>query len=271
MKEVTVGVIGFGSIGKSIIASWNNRPVRNHRISAMLVRPHQIGEATQLTGKDILVTADVATFLATSPGVVLEAAGQAAVRAHAIEVLESGARFVVLSAGALADTPFREHVLGFAAQVNGQVVIPVGAIAGIDGLLALRRLGLTHVKYTSTKPPASWKGTVAEEQFALDSLVQRTVIFRGNAAEAAHHFPKNANLAATVAMAGVGFRDTEVELVADPSTTENSGRIEALGAGSRLDVTVAGMPSASNPKTSSITGLSVLSYLENDCGYLSLR
>ncbi|CAN7667142.1 aspartate dehydrogenase [Caballeronia sp. LjRoot34] len=271
MQETSVGLIGFGSIGRAIIDSWSRAPIRNHRIQAVLVRSHQVEDAKDALGKGVVVTTDIFEFLCVRPCLVIEAAGHTAVTQHAADVLKAGAKFVILSAGALANDPFREDILALAARSGGQIVIPVGAIAGIDGLLALRRLGLSHVRYTSTKPPVSWRGTVAEQQFDLDSLTKPTTIFRGNAAEAAHFFPKNANLAATVAVAGLGFRDTEVELVADPSAPGNSGRIEASGAGSRLEVTVAGEQSASNPKTSSITGLSVLSYLENETNCLSLR
>jgi aspartate dehydrogenase len=142
--------------------------------------------------------------------------------------------------------------------------VPVGAIAGLDGLLALRRAGLKRVVYTSTKPPASWRGTPAETGVDLDTISAPTVVFEGTAREAASKFPKNANLAAAVALAGLGFDETQVVLVADPGVDENVGRIDAEGADSKLSVTVTGRSEPSNPKSSRITGVSVLSALDND-------
>jgi len=125
------------------------------------------------------------------------------------------------------------------------------------------------VKYTSTKPPASWKHTPADGAFRLDELTQATVIFSGTAAEAARLYPKNANLAAAVALAGLGLDRTQVELVADPSITENIGRIDAEGAYASLSVVVGGKSAADNPKTSQITGMSVLAALENQVGLIA--
>lgn len=271
MKNIPVGIIGFGSIGKSIIASWQQAPLTHHKLDVVLARPHQIDAARAMLGPRVEVTSDIGQFIARRPRIVVEAAGHAAVVACAHRVLASGARLMVLSAGALADEAFRQDLLRVADAHGGKVVVPIGAIAGIDGLLALRRSGLDTVRYTSTKPPVSWKGTIAEDTFDLDALTVTTIIFEGNAAQAAASFPKNANIAATVAMAGSGFSSTRVVLVADPSASGNSGRIEAFGAGSRLEVTVAGEHSAGNPKTSLITGLSVLSLLENEESTLSFR
>jgi aspartate dehydrogenase len=142
-------------------------------------------------------------------------------------------------------------------------MLPAGAIAGLDGLAALRRGGLSSVRYIATKPPQAWRGTPAEEVIDLDSLRTSTVVFQGSAAEAARLYPRNANLAATVALAGIGFEETVVELVADPTTDENAGRIEAEGALGRLQLELRGAPMSDNPKTSAITAYSILEAIED--------
>jgi aspartate dehydrogenase len=263
MQDRHVGIIGYGAIGRSIVADWSRSALRGYRLSAILVRPHQADAARAAVAGDVVVTSDFAEFLDRSPQAVVEAAGQAAVIDHGEQILRNGTDFLLLSVGGLAAAGILERLRQAAEAAGSRVILPVGAIAGLDGLLALRRAGLRQVKYTSIKPPISWSGTPAERRFDLRAMTRPTVIFQGSAGEAARLYPKNANLAAAVALAGLGFERTMVDLVADPGTSWNIGRIDAAGETSTLSVTVAGSGSAANPKTSEITGMSVLSMLEN--------
>ena len=116
------------------------------------------------------------------------------------------------------------------------------------------------MRYTSTKPPEAWRGTPAEQAHDLAALAGPTVLFSGAAAEAARLYPKNANLAATVAIAGgLGMQRTHVTLVADPACAGkgNTGRIEASGAHGTLSVECCNAAAPDNPKTSATTGLSL--------------
>jgi aspartate dehydrogenase len=136
-------------------------------------------------------------------------------------------------------------------------LVPAGAIAGLDGLGTLKLAGLSRVNYTSIKPPLAWRGTPAERILPLDTLQERTVFFEGSAREAALIYPKNANLAATVALAGLGFDGTRVQLVADPAAQGNTGMIEADSEIGTMTVVMSGRASA-NPKTSASTAFSLL-------------
>ncbi|WP_430397248.1 aspartate dehydrogenase [Ferrovibrio sp.] len=264
-----VGLIGFGGIGQSILQAWAAEPPLGYSLAALLVRPQQREAARWAAGPHVLIADTVEAFLGGQLDIVIEAAGQGAVRDYAEPVLRAGAELHVISTGALADAGCRERIFDLAQQGNGRLVIPVGATAGLDGLLAMRQDGLLRVTYTSTKPPQAWKGTPAEADFDLDNLLERRVIFSGPADQAALLYPKNANLAATVALAGLGFTETRVELVADPAANGNTGRIDAESRHSQLTVIVSGRASQANPKTSAITGMSVLSALKNRAGWLS--
>jgi aspartate dehydrogenase len=143
-------------------------------------------------------------------------------------------------------------------------------LAGFDGLMALGRLRPVDVTYRSTKPSGAWMGTRAESQFDLRGLVVKTVIFRGTAREAAKAFPENANLAASVARAGIGFDRTMVELIADPHTLRNSAEIEAVTDNCTLRVQMASLPESRNPKSSAIVRTSVLAALERSTSSVRL-
>ncbi|MBP6899979.1 MAG: aspartate dehydrogenase [Burkholderiaceae bacterium] len=268
MTPRRVGLIGWGSIGQTLLQAWARQPVPGHQAAALLLRPAQLQAAREAQARNelppgLLPMDDAAAFLAAPLDLVVEAAGQGAVRELGEAVLRSGRDLMLLSVGALTDDALRERLQAAAVQAGVRLLLPVGAIAGLDGLLALRQAGLRQLTYTSTKPPLAWKGTPAEQAVDLDALSVPTCFFSGTAREAAARFPKNANLAATVALAGLGLDRTRVELIADPGATGNRGQIEALGDDSRLSITVAGLGSASNPKSSRITGLSVLSALAN--------
>ncbi len=113
-------------------------------------------------------------------------------------------------------------------------------------------------------------GTLAEEQFDLAALTAKTVIFRGTAREAALAYPKNANLAATVALAGIGFDKTQVELIADPVASRNFAEIESQTSNCVLRVEMASMPETLNPKSSATVRSSVLAALERSSSRVKL-
>ena len=258
-----VGIIGFGAIGRSVVGAWLARQVNGHALAALLVREHQRDEALRSVPAGVAVCTSLDEFLSNGLALAVEVAGHGVVRQHGEKILSTGVDLVLISVGALADAALLHRLEAAALQGGSRVLLPAGAIAGLDGLLSLRKAGLLKVKYTSTKPPASWKDTPADGAFRLDELTQSTVIFSGTAAEAARLYPKNANLAAAVALAGLGLDRTQVELVADPFIVENIGRIEAEGTYASLTVVVGGKSAADNPKTSQITGMSVLAALEN--------
>lgn len=213
-----------------------------------------------------IVRTDVAVLLADMPDVVAECASHVAVRDFGPVILRAGCDLVVISIGALSDDNLRSELQRAAKAGGARLVLPPGAIGGIDALAAARLSGLEKVIYTGRKPPKAWRGTPAEKLLALDALREPAIFFKGSAREAARDYPFNANVAATLALAGIGFETTQVQLVADPSIVRNVHEFSVSSGCGDFTMQLEGRPSATNPKTSLMAGYSVGRELLNRTG-----
>ncbi|MDP1840075.1 MAG: DUF108 domain-containing protein, partial [Reyranella sp.] len=166
---------------------------------------------------------------------------------------------MVIATGAYGDPKLWKSHVKAAEKSGARLRLPSGAIAGLDGLLAMRLGTLSKVKYVSIKPPHAWTGTPAETEFDLPSIKEPTVIFRGKPADAGRLYPKNANLAVTVALCGAGLEHTEIELVADPTLPPgtNASRLEVVSDSGEMSMQRLGRAMPDNPKTGVLTALTM--------------
>lgn len=245
-----LALVGYGAIGQEI-AQEMARLGEADRLVAVLVRPGRDAGGAP-------VVHDLDGLLAARPDIVLECAGHQSVRDYGAGVLAAGIDLLVSSVGVLADAAMVEILAAAEAKGGGRVLLPAGAIAGLDGLSAARLAGLSSVTYTSHKPPEAWRGTQAERLIDLDHAEDEVVFFDGSAREAALGYPKNANVSIAVSLAGIGLDDTRVRLVSSRKVTDPLGVIEAEGAFGRFLFEIFGKASASNPKTSALTAYSLL-------------
>jgi aspartate dehydrogenase len=255
VRDVTL--IGYGAIGRSVHAR-----LRGHagiRIAHVVVSPGSLAAVQETLGCEVAVL-DAVPADAT---LVLECAGHGALTTHVLQALGRGIECAVLSVGALSEAGLAERLDDAARKGGTQLHLLPGAIGGIDAIAAARLAGLDEVTYTGRKPPQGWRGSPAETLVDLDRLEAPTVILQATAREAAHLYPKNANVAATVALAGLGLDATTVRLIADPTVHENIHEITLRGAFGEMQLTMRGKPLADNPRTSALTVLSALRFLNN--------
>lgn len=259
-----LALIGFGAIARTLVTTLLEQPETRLARLSLMVRAEAAREVETCAREicagreiEVQVVTDIAGLVAARPDLVVECAGQQAVDAHAVAVLTAGLDLLVASVGAFADEALFERVGQAATRHGAQVLLPAGAIGGIDALGAARLSGLESVTYTGRKPPGGWKGTEAENRVALDALSEPVVFFDGSAREAATLFPKNANVAATLALAGLGMDRTRVRLIADPATTENTHDYQVTSKAVVFTVRLVGKVSPLNPKTSLSTAYSL--------------
>ena len=251
-----IALIGCGAIGTALLELVKDDV--GLQIAAVVV-PAEGAEAARAVAQRLAPGAQVVQAVpADGIDLVVEAAGHAAIEQHVLPALRRGVPCIVASVGALSAAGLPEQLEAAAREGRTQVQLIAGAIGGIDALAAARIGGLSTVRYTGRKPPHAWRGTPAEQGRDLDALATETVIFEGTAREAAAQFPKNANVAATVSLAGLGLDRTTVRLIADPAVRENLHQVEAAGAFGSFELTMRNQPLAANPKTSALTVFSAV-------------
>jgi aspartate dehydrogenase len=246
-----VAVIGMGAIGRRVEQSL--RRLLPAASIAVLVRPHSSARipdgVNRFTHPEALAD--------WRPQLAIECAGHAAVASAMPCLLQAGSDGMVVSVGALADDDLRGQ-LNEAARTGGTRLLTVaGAIGSLDALSAAKASGLASVVYTGRKPPTAWRGTLAESSVDLSAVDVPVTVFDGTARGSAIQYPQNANVTAAVALAGIGFDDTLVRLVVDPTIAANVHELEVRGGFGHFTVRYENQPLPDNPKTSWLTTLSI--------------
>ena len=253
-------LIGGGAIGQVVLRETLGD--LRLRITHVLDVPQVRERLQQTVGPDVQVISSL-DELAALPDVVIECAGHPAVKSHVPALLREGVDVLLISVGSLAEPGLAQMLEEAALEGGAQLTLASGAIAGIDAIASARVAGLDEVIYTGRKPPIGWFDTPAEKVCDLRKLTEATVIFEGSAGEAARLYPKNANVAATVSLAGLGLERTRATLIADPAVTQNIHNVRARGAFGELEVTISGKPLADNPKTSALAAYNAVRLLRN--------
>jgi aspartate dehydrogenase len=264
-------VVRIAIIGQGAIASYvRTQLLADHDDSitevAQVVRPGQEDRtATPPRLASVAALLELTRTSTNTPGVdwLVDCAGHGALVEHGPAALRGGIHVLTVSLGALADDAFYQRLRTAATEGQARLTLVPGAIGGLDALRsAAASGGLQTVTYTGRKPPAGWQGSPAANVLGpLDQVCVATVHFTGTARQAALDYPKNANVAAAVALAGIGWDRTRVQLIADPSVTRNVHEIHASGAFGEMHLSIAGRSLPDNPRSSALAAMSVVAAL----------
>jgi aspartate dehydrogenase len=198
--------------------------------------------------------------LAAACDLVIEALPAAIVPEIAAPVMSHGKDMILISSAALLIDP---NIAVQNRASKGRIFVPSGALAGFDGVRAMRHLGITRAILTTTKPAHSLRTApyIVAQNIDVTDLREKKRVFSGSAQSAAMAFPANVNVAATLSLCGIGAERTEVEIWADPHTTLNTHDIRVESAFSTLTVRIENTPDPANPKSSLLAAQSIISLL----------
>lgn len=256
----SVAFIGYGAIARDAIEILHRIAPDAYQV-AVYVRPESASRGH--LPQNVQCVDTLAQMVDWRPDLVVEAAGQQAVQQYVPSCVQVGLSVMISSVGALADAAFARNLAQMARVSGARIVVPSGAVASLDYLQAVARSdGPVRVEYESRKPVAAWRDVLQELGHDTASLSQPVVLFEGPADQAAQRYPKNLNVAATLALAGIGMAGTRVRVVVDPAAQGNQHIIRVNSPLGSLETTLVNAPSPQNPKTSWLVAHSVASAIE---------
>lgn len=257
MADIRIAIAGLGAIGRTLARKLTDGVpglslacvAAGDKAKAQAWLDSQGIKAPIVDLKDFPAHADVAVECA--PAALLEQICR--------PMLEAGKSVIVLSCGALLPRP---ELTELAKAKGGTIIVPTGALLGLDAVAAAAEGEIRSVRMTTRKPPAGLKGAPYLEKngISVDGLTEAKRVFSGSAREAAAGFPANVNVAAALSLAGIGPDRTQIDIWADPAVTRNCHSIEVDADSARFTLAIENVPS-DNPKTGRIVALSVLATL----------
>jgi aspartate dehydrogenase len=251
--RLAVGLIGFGSIGRTIADRLKRGEVPNARLTRVLGGSTTPADVATRSLDELLEVSDV----------VVEAASQSAVADYGPAVKDSGRDLMVLSVGALVDDELLDRLR---APVGGRLLLSTGACGGVDILRAANALGpLEAVTLRTSKPPASVTRDWMDEALLrkLAAAREPVEVYSGTAREAVRLFPQSANLSGLLALATLGFDGVRVEIWGDSGLDAARHEITAQGPAGTYSVSIQNRLSPENPRTSAVTAFAVLRCLSD--------
>lgn len=257
MADIRVGIAGLGAVGRMLA-----RKLADGLPGLTLTCAAAGDRAKAQAFLDREGIACPIVPLAEFPGhadVAVECAPAALIEEVCRPMLEAGKSVMVLSCGALLP---RSDLIDLAKAKGGRILVPTGALLGLDAVVAAAEGQIASVVMTTRKPPAGLRGAPYLEQngISVEGLTEAKRVFSGSAREAAAGFPANVNVAAALSLAGIGPDSTRIDIWADPEVTRNCHDIEVESDSARFRMSIENVPS-DNPKTGRIVALSVLAML----------
>ncbi len=257
---LTVGIAGLGAIGMRVARGLDLGEIEGMRLIAVSAGDldRARGRVEDFAAPPLVMRAET---LAECADIVIECAPNSVFVPLAQSVLRAGRTFMPLSCGQLLENM---ELVETARANGGRIVIPTGAILGLDLIRAMTVGEVSSVTLETRKPPKGLEGAphLVNNNISVDGLSEAKLVFEGAAREAAIGFPANVKVAAALSLAGIGPDRTMVQVWADPSIDPNMQTVRVVSDSGEAEMGVRNIPSVENPRTGKITALSVIACLQ---------
>lgn len=256
----TLAIAGLGAIGLKVARMVDAGAVPGITLTAVSAQDEARGRARVAELKSPPAVVGLAE-LAERADIIIECVPAAVFREVADAAIARGRWFLPLSVGALiANMDLVEK----AKATGARIVVPTGALLGLDTVRAMAVGTIHEVRLETRKPPNGLAGApyLVENNISVDNLTAPLCVFRGSARAAAKAFPANVNVAAALGLAGIGPDATQVEVWADPGVDRNTHTVTVSSDSGSVKMTVANIPSPENPRTGLTVANSVIATLQ---------
>jgi aspartate dehydrogenase len=241
MSVTRVAIAGLGSIGRVLARRLSDGMLPGLSLACAAVGDKVKARAWLEAEKIECPLVEPETF-PEHADLAVECAPAAVLERVCRPMLEAGKRVMVLSAGALLPRP---ELLELAKACGGQIIVPTGALLGLDAVTAAAEGEIRSVRMVTRKPPGGLVGAPYLEAngISLEGLNGPKLVFSGTARHGAAGFPANVNVAAALSLAGIGPDRTMMEIWADPGVDRNCHTIEVDCDSARFTLSIENGPS----------------------------
>jgi aspartate dehydrogenase len=237
----SVGLIGCGAIGTVLAEAIERKLVVCDELIVFDIDQAKAAQLKAALKFPVTMAPTFDAFLVLKPTVIVEAASQQAAKEYAPKIAKTKAALIVMSTGALLDLPVDLK----------RVHVPSGAIGGLDAIASAAMAGIDEVTMTSRKPPKAFG----------KANVQAETVYEGVAEEAARKFPREMNVAATLALT-VKPVQVHVKVVSDPDVKRNTHEIQVRWRFGDMTLRFSNEPHPDNPHTSALAAWSAIRLLQ---------
>jgi aspartate dehydrogenase len=237
----TVGLIGCGAIGTVLAEAIERKLVVCDELIVFDVDMAKAQQLKKALKFPVTIVASFEELLKRKPTVVVEAASQQAAKDYVGKIVAAKTELIVMSTGALLDLDVDLR----------RVHVPSGAIGGLDAIASAAMAGIDEVSLTSRKNPKAFGKQNAEAE----------TVYEGDAEEAARKFPREMNVAATLALT-VKPAKVQVKVVSDPNVTRNTHEIQVKWRFGDMQLRFSNEPHPDNPHTSALAAWSAIRLLQ---------